>query len=161
MDRIRKILAPTDLSDLSRIGVGSAIALARSQGAELIVLYVIAIADDWTSPYDQIVPVRRLFEESRRRLDEFLRANFAEALSGVTVRQEVEIGNPYRNIVARAADEKVDLIVMSTHGRTGLAHMLMGSVTEKVVGRAPCPVLSVPARAAHVGAAPEPAIAIA
>jgi len=60
------------------------------------------------------------------------------------VRQEVGIGTPYKAIVDAAVAEGVDLIVMSTHGRTGLAHMLIGSVTERVLRRAPCPVLAVP-----------------
>jgi universal stress protein A len=62
------------------------------------------------------------------------------------VRQAVEFGMPVDNIVEKAANEGVDLIVMSTHGRTGLEHMILGSVTEKVVARASCPVLVVPHR---------------
>jgi universal stress protein A len=56
----------------------------------------------------------------------------------------VGIGTPYKAIVDAAVAESVDLIAMSTHGRTGLAHMLIGSVTERVLRRAPCPVLAVP-----------------
>jgi nucleotide-binding universal stress UspA family protein len=55
----------------------------------------------------------------------------------------VEFGEPYKNIVEEAEKEGVDWIVISTHGRTGLSHLVMGSVTEKVVRYAPCPVLSV------------------
>ena len=147
MDKIKKILAPTDLSELSRGGVRYAINLARSQGAEVIVYHVIAIAEDWTSRHEEFMPVRDLVHERKRHLDEFLRRSFPDVFPEVTIRQEVELGSPYRNIVDKAASEDVDLIVMSTHGRTGLAHMLMGSVTEKVVGRSRCPVLSVPAAA--------------
>lgn len=59
------------------------------------------------------------------------------------VHEKIELGNPDENIVEEAKKEAVDLIVISTHGRTGLSHMLMGSVTEKVVRHAPCPVLSI------------------
>jgi nucleotide-binding universal stress UspA family protein len=54
----------------------------------------------------------------------------------------VAVGTPYHKIVEMAAAEKVDLIVMATHGRTGLSHMVMGSVAERVVRTAPCPVLT-------------------
>ena len=150
MDKIKKILAPTDLSEASRAGVRSAINLARSQGAEVIVYHVIAIAEDWTGRHEEFTPVRGLLDEHKRLLDEFLRRSFPDMFPEVTIRQEVELGSPYKNIVDKASTEDVDLIVMSTHGRTGLAHMLMGSVTEKVVGHSRCPVLSVPAAAPQV-----------
>ena len=61
----------------------------------------------------------------------------------VTVVRRVVVGIPYRRIVEVAADEKVDLIVMATHGRTGFSHLFMGSVAEKVVRTAPCPILTI------------------
>ncbi len=72
-----------------------------------------------------------------------MRGAFPELLSKVKIRQEVVIGIPHERIVERAERKDVDMIVMSTHGRTGLAHMLIGSVTEHVVRRSICPVLSV------------------
>jgi universal stress protein A len=89
--------------------------------------------------------VRNLLAEQQRLLDQFLRDNFAESINLVEIRQKVEVGVPHANIVDMAAREEVDMIVMSTHGRTGLRHMLLGSVTEKVVSRASCPVLVIPA----------------
>jgi len=67
-----------------------------------------------------------------------LRQNFASFSGLVEIRQKVELGHPSVNIVEIAQREGVDMIVMSTHGRTGIDHMLMGSVAEKVVARAPC-----------------------
>lgn len=64
-------------------------------------------------------------------------------LSGLKIREEVEIGIPAEKIVEKAAAEGVDMIMMSTHGRSGLRHFLIGSVTERVVRLAACPVLSV------------------
>ena len=78
-------------------------------------------------------------------LEDFISKEFAGLIGTTKLRQEVEIGTPYRRIVDKAAAESVDIIVMSTHGRTGLAHMLIGSVTERVLRRASCPVLAVPA----------------
>jgi nucleotide-binding universal stress UspA family protein len=63
----------------------------------------------------------------------------------VEVRQKVELGTAYSNITDLAEREAVDMIIMSTHGRTGLDHILLGSVTEKVIAHAPCPVLAIPA----------------
>ena len=67
-----------------------------------------------------------------------------QAASAGNVRQEVGVGTPYKRIVEKAQQEGIDMIVMSTHGRTGLAHMLIGSVTERVLRRAPCPIIAVP-----------------
>jgi nucleotide-binding universal stress UspA family protein len=85
-------------------------------------------------------------EESRRLLDKFLAENFADCIDLVEVRQVVEFGAPYKNIVEEAASEGVDMIVMATHGRTGVDHFILGSTAEKVVAHAPCPVLVVPRR---------------
>ena len=63
--------------------------------------------------------------------------------SKVEVARRVVVGIPYRKIVEVAEEEKSDLIVMTTHGRTGLSHLVMGSVTEKIVRTAPCPVLTI------------------
>ena len=78
-------------------------------------------------------------------MDDFISREFPELIANAKVRREVEIGTPYKRIVDKAEAAGVDMIVMSTHGRTGLAHMLIGSVTERVLRRAPCPVLAVPA----------------
>lgn len=73
-------------------------------------------------------------------LGKFLSENFAELIPLVAVRQKVEIGSPAANILDEAEREQSDLIVMSTHGRSVLAYVLMGSVTEEVVRNASCPV---------------------
>ena len=145
MKKFTKILAPTDLSELSCLGVRYALELAREQSAEIIVLHVIPISEDWLSTREQASPVRDLLAKEHAALDKFLREKFAEFFNLIELRQRVEVGAPHANVVELAEREGADLIVMSTHGRTGLDHMLMGSVTEKVVARAPCPVLSIPA----------------
>jgi len=145
MKKFTKIIAPTDLSELSCLGLRYALELAREQSAEIIVLHVIPIGEDWLSTREESAPVRDLMAKERAALDNFLREKFAEFFNLIELRQRVEVGGPYANIAELAEREGADLIVMSTHGRTGLEHMLMGSVTEKVVARAPCPVLSIPA----------------
>lgn len=145
MNKIKKILAPTDLSDLSRTGVRHALETAHSLGAEVIVYYVITYEEVnlphigfYTEALTKWLP-----QERKKLLSEFLRDNFADMISKVEIKQEVEVGVPYQRIVEKAVKEGVEMIVMSTHGRTGLLHMLLGSVTEKVVRHAPCPVLSI------------------
>lgn len=143
MDKIRKILAPTDLSELSLAGVSCALELARTHDAELILYHVIGIADDWLSGRDEFDPVRGLIEDQQCLLDRFVREKLSDLSAKVKVRQIVEIGVPYKRIVEKAEEEGVDMIIMSTHGRSGFDHMLIGGVTEKVVRRATCPVLSI------------------
>jgi nucleotide-binding universal stress UspA family protein len=88
-----------------------------------------------------------MLEEHRRLLDKFIADTFPERVNMVKPRPVVEFGSSFKNIVDLAEKENVDLIVMCTHGRTGLDHIILGSVTEKVVARAPCPVLVVPRNA--------------
>src|SRR5918992_6104057 len=88
--------------------------------------------------------IKKSLDARRKLLDHFISEKFPDLIANAKVRQEVEIGTPYKRIVDKAEAERVDMIVMSTHGRTGRAHMLIGSVTERVLRRAPCPVLAVP-----------------
>ena len=144
METVRKILAPTDLSELSCIGLQRALEMGRLRGAEVIVYYVIDLADQWAKP-EHSGPVREMLESHKQSLDKFLREKFPEEMNLTEVRQMVEFGGAVDSIVEKAEAEQVDRIVMSTHGRTGIDHLLIGSVSEKVIARAPCPVLIMPA----------------
>jgi nucleotide-binding universal stress UspA family protein len=132
-----------------------ALEFAKSHGAEVIVYNVITpdetpfpqAEEKWLVKQLDLPKIRKTIEERQRRLAEFMQNNFAEYLAAMKIRQDVAIGTPYKQIVEKAAQEEVDMIVLCTHGRTGLLHMLIGSVTEQVVRRAPCAVLSVPPRA--------------
>ena len=145
MEKVKKILAPTDLSALSCVGVRYALEMARETSAEVIVQYVVAMGEYWFSANEKFRPVRELLAKEKSVLDKFLREKFSDGINLVEIIQKVEVGTPYGNIVEMAERERVDMIIMSTHGRTGLDHILLGSVTEKVVCRAPCPVLVIPA----------------
>lgn len=140
MKKIEKILAPTDLSDLSGLGVSYALELARGWGASVTVYYV---ADAAELANYKARSLDGLIERHQQSLSQFLKQNFADLLAAVEVASKVELGTPASNIVAEAEKSGYDLIVMSTHGRTGVAHMLMGSVTEQVLRNATCPVFSV------------------
>ena len=140
MNKIEKILAPTDLSELSALGVRYALELSRGWGAEVTVYH---IADGAELASCKAFSLQDLIEKHKKSLSQFLTDHFAELLPLVEVREKVEVGEPAASILAEAEKAGSDLIVMSTHGRTGLAHLLMGSVTEEVVRNAVCPVFSV------------------
>jgi nucleotide-binding universal stress UspA family protein len=140
MKKIEKILAPTDLSETSRIGLDYALHLARGWGAEVTVYYVTDAAE--LANY-RAASLPDLIGKHEQALSRFMQDHYADLLPLVEVRTKVDIGTPTTNIVTVAEKEGADLIVMATHGRTGIAHMLLGSVTEYVVRNAKCPVFSV------------------
>lgn len=124
---IREILFPTDFSDVARTAGRTAADLARRFGARLHVLHVTAPVVGIASP-----------DTLQRAVDDLG--------TGVTTVTASAAGTPAAEIVAYAARAGVDLIVMGTHGRSGVSRALLGSVTEGVVRRATCRVLTVPAR---------------
>ena len=128
---IRNVLVATDFSRCSDHAIGAALALARHFDARLHVLHVIPTGIMRTAALDRLGAVVRE-HESR-----------AEA-GGMPSRISVAEGQPASEIVGYATREPVDLIVLGTHGRTGLAHAVMGSVAETVVRTAPCQVLTIP-----------------
>ena len=149
MSKLRKILAPTDYSELSIAGLRYAFESAHEAGAELIVLHVVEMGDDWFGKSKNFGPMRTLMVEQKQFLDKFLREKFGAFMNLVEVSQRIELGTAYVNIADMAEREAVDVVMMSTHGRTGLDHLLLGSVTEKVIARAHCPVLAIPAPKQH------------
>jgi universal stress protein A len=139
---IRHILAPTDFSDYSKKALSDALELAQTFGAKLTLLHVVE-----PSPYlGEFTPPAAgadLVSNLERQASAALARVLPEAQSAqIEVIQSVVIGSPLRKIVEAAA-KHVDLIVMATHGRTGLSHLLIGSVAERVVRTAPCPVLTI------------------
>ena len=150
MKKVKKILAPTDLSDLSRAGVRYALETAALTGAEVVVYNVVGYGEaapyydvDYSYVGAYIPSLEDVVEEHRRHLAKFLHDNFAELAKKVRATEVVEVGTPYDKIVEKARAEGADMIVLSTHGRTGLMHVLIGSVAERVVRMAECPVVTV------------------
>jgi nucleotide-binding universal stress UspA family protein len=145
MPKVKRILAPTDFSELSKRGIRYALEMARDTGAEVIIYHVIDLGDERPDVHAPFGPYHDMREDNRRVLDKFLSEGFADCIDLVEVRQVVEFGRSFKNIVDIADQENVDMIVMATHGRTGLEHIILGSVTEKVVARSSRPVLVIPA----------------
>lgn len=135
---IRKILHPTDFSDLSRPAFELACALARDFGAELVVCHV--------SPWPVVGVAEGMIVELPTGWAEQVRAQLEQVKpddSKVRVVHRLERGEASALILKVAAELKADLIVMGTHGRGGLSRLLIGSVAEDVLRKAPCPVLTV------------------
>ncbi|MFO8098562.1 MAG: universal stress protein [Salinibacter sp.] len=133
---IRRILFPTDFSDGAARAFPQAVDLADRHDAELHIVHVADPQDE----EDTTLPV------SRDVLQDWLAESLenSPALEGLSIVQEqVESDVPPERLVAYAEDMNIDLVVMGTHGRRGVRRMLMGSVTEEVVRKAPCPVLTV------------------
>ncbi|HTM08717.1 MAG TPA: universal stress protein [Verrucomicrobiae bacterium] len=150
MWNMRKILAPTDLSELSLAGIRYAFELAAETAGEVIVFHVIGYQEagpvlngmEYGYAMAQSSMIDDLVDDHRKQLDEFLGKHLPVSPK-IKLRQDVVVGAPYEKIIEKAAAENVDAIVISTHGRTGLVHALLGSVAEKVVRLAKCPVLTV------------------
>jgi nucleotide-binding universal stress UspA family protein len=145
MIRIERVLAPTDFSDRATVAVKYAVELADKFDAELILLNIIPdtalVLPDAVMPTPMPVgDLGQLTETAKTGLATLVRDFGLEARRP---RQEVRVGSPAAEIIAAAADLKADLVCVGTHGRTGLAHLFLGSVAEKVVRESPCPVLTV------------------
>jgi universal stress protein A len=140
--RIRKIIVPLDFSSSSEGTIDYATIIAEKFAATLILVHVIESLPYSLTDTFQIVEHRRALETLARSL---LR-NLSDDLQArnLDVKTHLVWGNPAREILAKARREKADLIVMGTHGRTGIPHMVMGSVAEKAVRLSQIPILTVP-----------------
>lgn len=150
MGEIRHILTTTDFSDASRPGVEMAVDLARTLGARLTLAHVFdpaplaPIATRGDVLLEQYVSEQEIEKAVDKALSEARRDLLADLPQA---RTELIRGHDAASAIDEwAGQNAVDLIVMSTHGRTGLAHFLIGSVAEKVLRKAPCPVLTVPSK---------------
>jgi nucleotide-binding universal stress UspA family protein len=140
----RKILCAVDLSEPSRLAMIEAAELAKRFQAELALVHVATEPSSATG--EVIAAPPELFEQARREAEAVLEGwrLEAEQLSGGTVEAKVLSNRrPAQGIVRFAAEGGFDLVVVATHGRTGLKHLMLGSVAERVVREAPCKVLVV------------------
>jgi nucleotide-binding universal stress UspA family protein len=135
--KLSRILVPVDFSEFDAPALALATSLAKGSGAELLIVHV----EESPAAYGEGALYYGLPQPSMDTLRQMLQDLHPP---DATVRHQHQFlrGQPADTIVGTAATEKVDLIVMSTHGRTGLFRLLMGSVAESVVRSAPCPVLT-------------------
>ena len=143
---VKRILCPTDFSDCSRAALEFALELAQRLGASIRLLHVFQLPQyvGFEDGLTMTAASAGVFTDLRKKADEQLRAE-QELCSkaGVSIAIEHVDGVPHAEIIRLSAS--ADLVVMGTHGRTGLPRLVLGSVAERVVRLAKCPVLTVPA----------------
>jgi nucleotide-binding universal stress UspA family protein len=143
MIRVKTVLVPTDFSDCSEAAVKYGYALAEAFGATIHLLNV--VQDPYAMPWAAdafAAPIGDMITEWETQARHRLVETVPEASPAPTVLRTL-VGSPYSSIVQYAEQHHVDLIVMGTHGRGPLGHLLLGGVAERVVRTAPCPVLTV------------------
>jgi nucleotide-binding universal stress UspA family protein len=140
----KKILCPVDFSDASRAALQVASELARRFDGEVTVFHAYPLPG-YTLPEGTVLPATGMLQELAEQTDALLARWKAEAIADGSPRVATNkaVGEPAVEIVAAAQEGKFDAIVVGTHGRTGLAHALLGSVAERVVRRAHVPVVTV------------------
>jgi nucleotide-binding universal stress UspA family protein len=138
MNSFKKILIPTDGSEYTKTAIAKGLALAKSMDAEVTAMYVVDQTSFINFPMDStIVSVYSLLEKEGKEAVDYIVAEGQKI--GVKVTPVIEEGAPARKITE--ASKNFDLIVMGTLGRTGVSKILLGSVAEKVVRYAQCPVM--------------------
>ena len=140
---IRKILYPTDFSECSRPAFELACALARDYGAEIVILHVAQLP--LLTPIDGVF-VPTVVDDTERAREQLELVSPTDPR--ITVTHRLVEGDPAIEINRLAGEAKIDLIVLGTHGRGGFGRLLMGSVAERVVRGAPCPVVTMKTSAA-------------
>jgi nucleotide-binding universal stress UspA family protein len=152
MKRIEKILVPTDLSERSLAGVGYALNLARTLGAEVTVLHVVTYEDflrygeklcDRIAKEPGFSAPDPYLKEYELALIRFLADHFSDLIPSLRIRERVEVGDLDEEIVSEAKKQKTDLVVLSARERSGLARFLHTDLVRKVTRKAPCPVLAI------------------
>jgi nucleotide-binding universal stress UspA family protein len=139
-----KILLPTDFSECAAQAQTTAVDLAGKLGSEIVLFQVLVETPLYGESVLNMPKVRRVYDAQRKWAEETLEARVGDLRQrGIKARWRVQVGVPFEEIVSIAEEERVDMIVMGTHGRSGLNRALLGSVAERVIRLAPCPVLTV------------------
>ncbi len=142
--KIDLILVPTDFSNLSCEAFSWASLLAQQFNANILIVHVIPeeAAEEMTSkpgnPWENV-----LEQEDNAMIEKFQSCMLSDIKQMIETQTLVEVGPVVEKLIEAAEENDADLIVMATHGRTGLSHALIGSVTEKILQQAPCPVFTV------------------
>jgi nucleotide-binding universal stress UspA family protein len=141
--RVKSILVPLDFSPPSKMALNYAVSVARQFKAKLTLLNVVEPmgTPDFAASFPLVMEDERLMVAAKKELERAAKA--ARVPHGILEKVLVRFGRSYHEITEAARTRKVDLIILSTHGYTGLKHALLGSTTERVVRHAPCPVLVV------------------
>jgi nucleotide-binding universal stress UspA family protein len=144
--KIAKILYPTDFSELSLLALTYVKEFTTTFDAQLYCLHVVDEAYQyWTALGPESTPIGPAVEDLMSMAEGTMQRFADEHLLGLKFPPvtAVVMGRPFAEIVSYARENTIDLIVIATHGRGGLSHVLLGSTTEKLIRKAPCPVLTV------------------
>jgi universal stress protein A len=151
IQNVKKILAPIDFSEHSMNAMRSAMELAKDVGAEVHLVHVIA-------PHHHFIPLplatnveqsrelareAAMLEQAEEELAHLKKDEFGDSKKVTTF---AVIGHPVQKLIDYAKEQSIDLIVMATHGRSGIEHALLGGTTEKIVRNSPCSVLVIRAK---------------
>lgn len=143
MFSVNVIVVPIDFSDHSLVALDYAVGLADSYDSQVKVVFVnepgLKISDMGWVGFEERSMNERQLAEARRAMEKTV---LDRVPLDIPIDAHILYGDPVGRIIDYAADVNADLIVMATHGRTGLSHVLLGSVAEQVVRKAPCPVLT-------------------
>lgn len=144
--QVKRIVCPVDFSEPSELALAKAVTMAQQSGAELRLITVVqpmtsTLMGDGTL-FTELRPMPAMLTEEAEAYLAKLRDKHCAAVSGRTT-LHVAFGVPFVEIVRYARESEADLIVMGSHGRTGIEHLLIGSVAERVVRKAPCSVMVV------------------
>jgi universal stress protein A len=147
----RVILVPIDFSEHSKRTIEYAVRFAARYNAHIRILYVFQIPDYAVTKYEHrhqgceelINQVDRAEEEAQENLNALENQLLSK---GVNAKAYLRVGYPFEEIVLMASDPEIDLVIIGSHGRTGIKRLLVGSTAERVVEHAPCPVLVVKER---------------
>jgi len=143
-DRFDRIVVPTDFSTCAEQAWALAQRLAVGFGSEVVLAHVLVEAPLWSEGPFNMERVREVYATARTWGGDMLERWAADGRAkGCTVRTALRTGTPHEEIVALAADERADLVVIGTHGRGGVDRALLGSVADRVIRLSPCPVLTI------------------
>jgi len=144
MNDFKTILFATDFSESSDFAFGRALTLAKKFNARLVILHVINEPVDLRGFYVPHISFDKLEEEieegAQKMMEKFCRTHIQDYDNYECF---ILPGIPYDEVIKKAVEERADLVVMGTHGRTGLDHVLFGSTAEKVVRKSPVPVMTI------------------
>lgn len=140
---IKKIMVPIDFSDYSKSALKYAVNFAKVFNAEMYLIYVVEpmiYPPDFSMGQIAVPSVNiELDERAREELNKLAQQEIPQEIKKHII---IKTGKPFVEIIESAREEDVDLIIIATHGRSGVEHILFGSTAEKVVRKAPCPVLT-------------------
>lgn len=143
MIKIEKILYPTDFSEYADHARDYVVEMAKKFGAKVIVVHVLA-TPAYAVSYEIAIDVNTLREELQKAAEKRMAEVQAKfTADGIDVETVIDVGAGFVEIVRIARKRDIDMIIMATHGWGGVKHLLLGSTAEKVVRKAPCPVLTI------------------